>query len=210
MMRGIQNARRTRGSGVSGGDGSSGDESVAGFDAQTLEAQREEGRLEAAASGASADAAPPREPRREEPAKSQPRPRPLAGFAANRPTVQLAPEVLESAQRAFEEARRSLHLRHDVERAPRQEERGDGLEEKVRERELDFYWHNLLDFVPGGDDLPDSSGSTDSASGRLDETKKKWTKRSAKIHVMQTVLRTVDLLNPDERREFFEANGIEK
>ena len=60
MMRRIQNARRKRGSGVSGGDGSSGEESVAGFDAETLEAQKEEGRLEAAASGASADTAPPR------------------------------------------------------------------------------------------------------------------------------------------------------
>ena len=82
MMRRIQNADRKRGSGISGGAGSSGEESPAGFDAATLDAEREEALGQAAACGASSRAAPPRERKREEPALSHPRPPPLAGFGA--------------------------------------------------------------------------------------------------------------------------------
>ena len=75
---------------------------------------------------------------------------------------------------AFEEARNSLRLRDDEPRVPQQEDRGDDPEDRIRGRELNYYWHNLLGLVEGGDDIPDSNGSTDSASGEPEEEKKKF------------------------------------
>ena len=95
LARRVQNAQRKRGSGLSGGAGSDGDETPDGLDVQTLENQRAEGERAALACGASSSAAPPREPKREEPALSQARPRTREGFIANRAPVHLSPELRE-------------------------------------------------------------------------------------------------------------------
>ena len=86
-----------------------------------------------------------------------------AGFAANRGAVGLSPEVRERAERAFRMASDSLQLRFSDDLMTRPTPGEVDLEDRVRGRELNHYWHYMLDLVPGGTDLPEGSGSTDSA-----------------------------------------------
>ena len=95
-------------------------------------------------------------------------------------------------------------------RKTRQGDRVEDLEERARNRELSYYWWTTLELVPGGCDLPSSIGSDGSTGGQPGDRRKGWSQKSAKVYMMQTVLRTVHSMSPDERSQFLVSNKIEK
>ena len=163
-----------RGSGVSVG---SGEDTPEGFDAEASERERAEGLRAAEAAGASSSVAPPREIPREEPALRQPRPPPLAGFGANRPVTELSPDVKELMDDVLEKAKDDLRQRLEESRRLRPEGRHEGAEERARARELNHYFHLMLELQPDAAELPDVSGGSEDSSGRgPGEGRKKWSR----------------------------------
>ena len=207
MIREILGVNRMRSSGVSVG---SGEDTPEGFNAETSEKERKENLRAAEAAGADSSFEVPREVRREEPSLTQLRPPPMAGFGANRPETELGPEVEKLMDDVFQKVKAELRQGFEESRRLRPENRPEGPDDRARGRELLHYFYRMLELHPEAEEILQLSEGSDSSGRGAEEGPKKWTQRSAKVFMMQAVLRAMSAMDQEEQRHFMESNRVEK